>query len=196
MKKYVAFLRGINVGGHRKIRMAELRKSMEELGFKNVKTYIQSGNVIFDSDMKHWEAIAESIAEKIEADYGFDVPAIVFEKEEFRNYVNFNPFRETDSADNQKDDSFEFYEEEDEHERSVYFIFLSKEADIENQLQLSEVDTATTQYFLHERVLYLSLAEPYHQAKFTHKTVEKYLELKATARNLNTVEKLVELLGE
>ncbi|MDO5656670.1 MAG: DUF1697 domain-containing protein [Flavobacteriaceae bacterium] len=193
MKKYVAFLRGINVGGHRKIKMEDLRKLVEKLGFKNVKTYIQSGNLIFETELNHCEAIAESIKEKIRVDYGFDVPAIVFDAEKFKEYVEFNPFRISEKVDNKGNTEIEKKENLD---RKEYFIFLDSLPDFENQRNLPEVNPETTQYFLHERVLYLRLVEPYHQAKFTHKTVEKYLELNATARNINTVEKMVELLGK
>ena len=65
MINYIALLRGINVGGHRKVPMAELRQLMSDLGFDHVKTYIQSGNIIFNADTEDTVQLAEKIQKAI-----------------------------------------------------------------------------------------------------------------------------------
>ena len=75
MKTYIALLRGINVGGHKKVLMVDLRALFESLGFIDVQTYIQSGNVVFKA--KEETSLAKRIAEAIETKYGFIIPVLV-----------------------------------------------------------------------------------------------------------------------
>ena len=77
MKTYIAFLRGINVSGQRKIKMATLRGSIEKIGFKNVQTYIQSGNIVFISKADSKAEIREQLENCIEKKFGFDIPVLV-----------------------------------------------------------------------------------------------------------------------
>ncbi|TDL31277.1 DUF1697 domain-containing protein [Jeotgalibacillus sp. S-D1] len=95
MTIYLALLRGINVGGHNKLKMAELRTSLESLGLQNVKTYIQSGNVLFG-----WndgaEILHKQIESKIEEDFGISSAVIIRTKEELQEIINHCPFSEQD----------------------------------------------------------------------------------------------------
>lgn len=90
MNRYIALLRGINVGGHKKILMADLRSLLESLGFLDVKTYIQSGNVVFSSS--DTEGLDLKISEAIKEKYHFEVPVLVLSKTEFEELLNNNPF--------------------------------------------------------------------------------------------------------
>ena len=93
MKTYIALLKGINVGGHKKVPMAELRNVLDKSGFQNVKTYIQSGNVIFISPNQTENIeIAEIIEKSILERFGFDVPVIVRSAKEWQQSVKNNPF--------------------------------------------------------------------------------------------------------
>src|SRR5882724_1731990 len=74
---YAALLRGINLGGHKIVKMDQLRKAFEELGFEDVKTYIQSGNVIFKAPAQTPENLAKRIEEKVLRQFGFPVPVVV-----------------------------------------------------------------------------------------------------------------------
>ena len=93
MKKYIAILRGINVGGHKKILMADLKQLFLDLNFYNVVTYIQSGNVIFGSE-KQFDSIKSAylIEQSISKSYSFDVPVIVKTFEEIKNSISLNPY--------------------------------------------------------------------------------------------------------
>ena len=77
MKKFIALLRGINVSGQKKIKMSDLKLLFEDLGFQNVETYIQSGNVIFSSKEKSIKKLESKISSGIKSKYGFDVPVLV-----------------------------------------------------------------------------------------------------------------------
>jgi uncharacterized protein (DUF1697 family) len=91
MNTYVVLLRGINVGGHRKVAMAQLRDVLGNAGFDNVKTYVQSGNIVLKSadDAGTLEAI---ISQAIRAGFGFDVDVLVYRLDTWRAIVDANPF--------------------------------------------------------------------------------------------------------
>ncbi len=77
MTNYISILRGINVGGQKSIKMADLKTLYENLGFSNVKTYVQSGNVVFQTKAEKTELLEQKIHGQIKAKYGFEVPVIV-----------------------------------------------------------------------------------------------------------------------
>jgi uncharacterized protein (DUF1697 family) len=90
--KFVALLRGINVSGHKIIKMTELAKMFEEMKFKNVKTYIASGNVLFESNEKDIEKLEAKIEKQILKTFGFDVMVFIRSKDELDKIVKKNPF--------------------------------------------------------------------------------------------------------
>ena len=92
MQTYIAILRGINVSGQKIIKMAELRDHLGSLGFSNLATYIQSGNIVFQSAMLDNHVLEDKIHQKIKANYGFDVPVFVRSQEEWQYMVEQNPF--------------------------------------------------------------------------------------------------------
>ena len=92
MITYIAFLRGINVSGHKIIKMAELAKMFEDMKFKKVKTYIASGNVVFSSNEKDSAKLEVKIEKEIKKTFGFDVVVFVRTKEELQKIVKLNPF--------------------------------------------------------------------------------------------------------
>lgn len=88
---YIALLREINVGGHNKIIMAELRSSLGQLGLHNVKTYIQSGNILFESE-ENEELLQTKIHEKIKEDFGISSAVVIRTADEIQQIVNQSPF--------------------------------------------------------------------------------------------------------
>jgi len=89
--KYVAFLRGINVGGKSLVKMAELKKCMEDAGFQNVLTYINSGNVIFESDEKNTESLVEKIEKLLTKKFGFELRIVLRSEKEMKEVVDSVP---------------------------------------------------------------------------------------------------------
>jgi uncharacterized protein (DUF1697 family) len=93
-EKYVAFLRGINVGGHHKVPMAELRKELEKMNFENVITLLNSGNILFDGNADDLEHIEKKMAAHLERAFGFPIPTIIRKAEMINRWLEDDPFKE------------------------------------------------------------------------------------------------------
>ncbi len=176
MIKKIAVLRGINVGGKRKILMADLRSLCETLGLINVKTYIQSGNLIFESNKSNTEL--ENILEKaITEKFGFDVPVIVRAYNELKSSVNRNPFINQNVDINQ-----------------LHLIFLKENPSIENIEKTLTYNFEPDQFEIENKEVFLRCPGKYHQSKLSNTFFEKELQVSATTRNWKTVSKLLELI--
>ncbi|WP_435262131.1 DUF1697 domain-containing protein [Tenacibaculum sp. nBUS_03] len=170
MKKYIILLRGINVSGKHKIPMAELRELLHNLKFKNVETYIQSGNIILDSEYSK-EVICQKIEEGITNKYGYNIPALARTLEEWKNAIARYPF----SLENEKIVAFSFLNEE------------SKITDIEVK------GIKDDKYEVDGDVVYLNCISGFGKTKLTNNNIEKKLNVVATTRNYKTTIKLLEL---
>ncbi len=93
-QRYVALLRGINVGGHHKLPMADLRNELKELGFENVVTLLNSGNVIFDAGINDLKKLEKMISERLEKTFGFPVPAMVRKSKTIHQLYIDAPFQD------------------------------------------------------------------------------------------------------
>jgi uncharacterized protein (DUF1697 family) len=98
MHTYIAFLRGINVGGHKLIKMQELVRIFSALGCKNVRTYQQAGNVIFESRLSSRERLTKKIEATLEADLGYRVPIVVRSLGELRQTIKRAPFKKFEKS--------------------------------------------------------------------------------------------------
>ena len=92
-EKYVAFLRGINVGGHHKVPMAELRKELEQLGFEKVITLLNSGNIIFETNPSDIKTLEKTISGHLEKAFGFLIPTIIRKSETIDQLLTDDPFK-------------------------------------------------------------------------------------------------------
>jgi uncharacterized protein (DUF1697 family) len=92
-EQYVAFLRGINVGGHHKLPMPELRAAMEHLNFEKIVTLLNSGNVVFEGAPEDTGKLEERISKHLEKTFGFTVPVIVRNSKEIKRLLNADPFK-------------------------------------------------------------------------------------------------------
>src|SRR5205823_6790565 len=102
MPTYIAMVRGINVSGHKPVKMEELRKSFEKLGSKNVKTYVQSGNVVFDASAGSVPRLQEKIEKQILGDFAVSVPVLLRTARELRDVIQRNPFPKDPAVDQSK----------------------------------------------------------------------------------------------
>ena len=93
---YISLLRGINVGGHHRVPMAELSQEMTKLGFENVKTLLNSGNVIFHTSLHREDKLEEAIADHLEKVFGFPIPVLIRRPEVMFDLVSNNPFKHTE----------------------------------------------------------------------------------------------------
>lgn len=178
MKTHLALLRGINVGGKRKILMADLRKLMENLGYSNPVTYIQSGNVLFTvAKTKTPENIADHISEAIKDQYGFSVPVIVLKTKDLQQAFINNPFPVNETTISQ-----------------LHLTILKTTPLKENLTVINAADYLPDQFKITGPFIYLHLENKYHKTKLSNTFFEKKLATSATTRNWKTITKLLSLL--
>ncbi|WP_338814806.1 DUF1697 domain-containing protein [Bernardetia sp. Wsw4-3y2] len=183
MQKYISILRGINVGGKRKILMSDLKELYQSLGFENVQTYIQSGNVIFNSSLDKNE-ISIQIEKAVFEKYGFEVPVIIRTKEELQNIQSSNPFIE--SKENRNKEKII---------NNLHLTFLEEVPTTQNIEKTKEIEAKTDDKFeIVENNIFIFCEGKYHTSKLTNNFFEKKLKTKATTRNWKTIEKLTELM--
>lgn len=177
MKTYIALLRGINVGGHKKVPMAELRKLLSNSGLKNVQTYIQSGNVIFQSSKTSISEIENNISKSIFNYFGFQVSVIVKSTSDLQTIFNGCPF-----SDEQKEKS--------------YFIVLDKIPESELIDEVNQIAYENETFIIINKCLYFYSSVGYGRTKFNMTTFERKLNVVGTARNYNTIVKLLSLSSD
>ena len=178
MAKYISFLRGINVGGHKKIKMDQLKVCYKSLGFKNVITYIQSGNVIFEVDETDPSKLENLIENKIEQTFGFSVTALIRTKIEFKRILENNPFLRKRKEDIIK----------------LNVTFLS-ETPSENSLEpIEKFRDKSEELLLAGKEIYLFFSNGLGRTKLSNTLMEKKLKVMTTTRNWKTVNKLYELV--
>lgn len=175
MSRKIAILRGINVGGRRKVLMADLKSLCESKGLKNVKTYIQSGNVLFDSEIE--DSALEAMLEKAITDqFGFDVPVLVRTEKEFETSIKNNPFFDKNTDIKQ-----------------LHLTFLKEKPNKENIEKIVSQDYTPDQFKIIDNDIFILCLGKYHQSKLTNNFFENKLQVGATTRNWKTVLKLLEI---
>ena len=177
MTIYISMIRGINVGGKR-IKMADLRDLYGSLGFESVKTYIQSGNVIFKSDNDDPDDLAKRIQQKIFQTFNYHVEVVIRTMEELMTVV----------------ESYPYTEKEDEY---LHVTFLSN---IPPETMIQTIDPeningikSREELIVQSREIYLYLPYGYGRTKLNNNFFEKKLGLNATTRNWKTVNKLLQM---
>ena len=176
MKTHLILLRGINVSGHNMIKMETLKTTLENIGFKNVKTYIQSGNVFVDTDEDSTSKVGFQIKQEIFKSLGLDVALVVINKNDLELCFQNNPFLKNT-----------------EDTKKLYVAFVSKELTNSalDELKISQFkpDQAT----IDKNRIYIKYDIGAGKTRLDQKYIEKKLNVIATIRNWNTVTKLLEL---
>lgn len=174
MNTYICLLRGINVGGHKKIKMADLKTLFTSLGYNDVVTYIQSGNIIFKSHETSIDEITAVIKKAIVSAYGFEVPVFVLTRtmliQVYENYV-LSP----------------------ECIASSYFTLLHTVPSTEDITLVNNLELPNEHFVVTENCVYIYPEKGYGKAKATNTFFEKKLNVVATTRNYKTIVKLLEL---
>lgn len=170
MTRYIVLLRGINVSGKNKLPMQDLRELLSELRYENVQTYIQSGNIILDSE-KEKSVLEKEIKEGIKSKFGYDVPVIARTVKGIETAIQGNPY----PVDNEK---------------VVAVIFLS---DVTTKTDLEINRAEEDQFTILKDVVYIYCPNGFGRSKLTINVFEKKLEVSATSRNWRTTKKLLEL---
>ena len=177
MKTYISILRGINVSGHKIIKMEALRTSYENMGFSNVKTYVQSGNVIFSYDDIEINKLEEQIFQQIKKDFGFDVPVIVMSIEKIEEIIKNNPFLK----DKSKEESF------------MHVTFLASKAETNNFNAIEEKKQDNEDIVFSDYAVYLYCPNGYGNTKLNNNFIETKLKVRATTRNWKTTNELFQI---
>jgi uncharacterized protein (DUF1697 family) len=171
MAQFLAFLRSINVGG-RNVKMDELRRHFESLGFTSVETFIASGNVIFESKSKNAKALERKIESKLHDALGYPVAAFVRSLTELAEIANHQPFKQIDAA------------------AGLYIAFLPEPPGKAVCEKLKSIKSKTDEFHFHNSELYWLCRTRFSDSTFSGPLLEKVLGVKATIRNSTTIKKL------
>jgi uncharacterized protein (DUF1697 family) len=180
MPTYISMLRGINLAGHKRVEMARLRVMFEGMGFEQVRTYINSGNVVFKTGKSAPAALSKKIEERMVAEFGFGALVITRTAAELGRAIEGNPF----AKESRSDPAYVF----------IGFLERAPKADAVEKLQARAAKTE--QAHCSGKEIYVYYVDGMGRAKLlTHGVLEKVLAVKATMRNWNTVSKLYEMAG-
>lgn len=171
---YISMLRGINVAGQKKVRMDELKKLYESLGFKAVQTYIQSGNVIFQFPNTNISKLQNMIERKIKGSLKLDVHVLIRTKNEFQILIENTPFQKKDIT-------------------KLHITFLS---DVPVHVPLDEINKTkgkSEEFSISDREIYLFYPDGYGKSKLSNNFFERKLKTSATTRNWKTITALFDI---
>ena len=172
MKKYAAFLRAINVGGNTIIKMTDLKQMFESCGLENVQSYIQTGNVIFESQESDIAVLTEQIERQLEKATGKRIQLFVRTMREVASIVNGCPFDPKEGE-------------------TVHVVILKEKPKKKSELALMSLCSKADDYAVKGREVY-NLRHDRERSVFSNNLIEKVLGMPATTRNLKTIGKLSE----
>lgn len=160
--------------------MPELRIMLSKMAFKDVSTYIQSGNVVFASDEKNSRILEGKIKDLIRATFGFDVPVLVKSKTEIEKIIQLNPYTDPEALEM----------------KQVYFVLLQNVPNTENVQAFQKEVYENEKFFIGGHCVYLLCKNGYGNAKLNNNLVERKLNIRATTRNYRTMVKLLAMAGK
>ncbi|MFB9110599.1 DUF1697 domain-containing protein [Flavobacterium gyeonganense] len=180
MTTHLALLRGINVSGHNMMKMEALKTMLQNIGFTNVRTYLQSGNVFVDTDEESASKVGFMIKQEIFKVFGHEVPVVVIAKEDLELCFKNNPFLKEKEVDSKK-----LY---------VAFVSIALKKESINDLKISQFkpDEAS----IDGNRIFIKYAIGAGKTRFDQKYIEKKLNVTATIRNWNTVTNLLNIYSE
>jgi uncharacterized protein (DUF1697 family) len=176
IQRYMALLRAINVGRHT-IKMDDLRKLFESLGFSNVETFVASGNVIFESPPGDAQTLEKKIESHLHKSLGYEVATFIRSPSELTKIANYQPFPDTELA---------------AEGSSLYIAFLPAPPSDQAQQKLMGFRSAVDDFHVHGREVYWLCRTRMSESAFSGALLEKTLGMPATMRNSTTVKKLAE----
>lgn len=173
--KYVALLRGINVGGHNKIRMDELREMFSSLNYKNVRSYINSGNIVFETRKSPQENIVKKIEKSIEKTFSLQIKVVVRESAEILELVKENPFKDRLTE-----------------EKQLFIAFLANKLSKEKEELLLTSKSEFEDFVTFGNNLFCLSNKGFLDGLLGKKFIDNKLKTPTTVRNWKTVNKLLE----
>ena len=180
MTVYIAMLRGINVGPHKRIKMDRLRESFKALGFGQVQTYIQSGNVVFKGGKISAAGLGQKIEQRLLRDFGFFVSVILRTREEMEKTIRNNPLLKEKGVDPSK----------------LHVAFLSQAPAVAALEELQTLTLLPDRARCKGKELYLYFPNGVSGSSLWKHPLERVLAVTTTTRNWNTVNQLYEMTKE
>lgn len=177
MKTYISILRGINVSGHRIIKMDALKNLFEHLDFQHIKTFIQSGNIVYQSKTGNPALLNKKIKKAIEERFGFDVPVITLSWQDMKYIITENPFIKNPAIDPTK----------------LHISFLAEKPSAALAKDLLSNRFPPDAFHLKNNVVYLFCPDGYSNCKLTNGYLETKLKVSATTRNWKTSNQLLQI---
>jgi len=172
MTTCILLLRGINVGGKHLLRMSELVRDLEALDLENIRTYIQSGNAVFQASRTISPTLGTDIAARIERCHGFRPQVLLISAEQLEGAIASNPFREAEVEP-----------------KTLHLMFLASAPTAPDIESLNQVKSPSERFHLADRVFYLHAPDGIGRSRLAARA-EKLLGVPATGRNWRTVLKL------
>jgi uncharacterized protein (DUF1697 family) len=177
MPAIISMFRGINVGGHNKIKMDALRALYESLKLKSPKTYVQSGNVIFLSDEKNLALLSQRIQDAVQRKFGFRPEVVLRTSSELRHVIARNPFASRHDIDPSK----------------LLVTFLASDPGQQARDSLMKIDTRGEELHARGCELYIYFTNGIGKTKLSWLLIDKTLKTSGTGRNWNSVTKMLEI---
>ena len=178
MNTYIALFRGINVGGKNSLPMKELVVLLENIGARKVRTYIQSGNAVFQSDGKHLSQLSKRLTAEIKKRYGFESHVLILGRDAIDRAMAANPFPEAEA-----------------NPSSLHLGFLASTPKSPDLKKLDSLRKESERFYLSDHFFYLHAPEGIGRSKLAAST-EKLLGVPMTDRNWRTVCKIREMASE
>jgi uncharacterized protein (DUF1697 family) len=173
----ISLLRGVNVGGHNKIKMEELRELYESLGLRQAQTYVQSGNVVFHTEGRDFTRLSKRIADAIEEKFAFRTGVILRTAADLRAVIAVNPFGSRGNLDPSR----------------LLVQFLASEPPADVRERVLRIESEPEKWRMVGRELYIYYPNGMARPKVPWASVERILQTPCTGRNWNTVRKLLEM---
>lgn len=177
MGRYISLLRGINITGYNLVKMPVLIELYKSLGFQNIETYLQSGNVVFNTDMSDIDKISGVIENEIKKKLGLSIRVLIKTGRDFKKIIKNNPFVKKVSDDT----------------KSIYVTLLFEKPGKDLLSAIDEINPGKDEYYIIGDTIYINCPYGYGRTKLNNNVFEKKLKVTATTRNWNTVNMLYKM---
>lgn len=175
MDKFVSFLRSINVSGKNKILMTELQTAYQDIGFCDVKTYIQSGNIVFSSESSNKELLIDTIQKKIKDRFGYNIFVFIKNIKDLESIIQNSPYTHHDIS-------------------KINITLLSSKPSHYNEDDIYNIKADKEEITIINDIIYLFTPDGYGKTRLSNSFLEKKLNTSATTRNWKTITAIYELL--
>jgi uncharacterized protein (DUF1697 family) len=177
MPTWVCLLRAVNLGSHNKVNMPALRDALGEAGFRDVRTYVQSGNVVLSSSARSPATVARAVHDVLHESFDIDTPVLVRTPAQLRAVAEWNPFAEQSA----------------ERPASVHVLHLDDDPEPDALGTLLGTDWGDDRVAARGREIVLAYGESMHDSRLQHAALLRRLSVTGTARNWRTLLALVDL---